>query len=52
MERKTRRRSGWWGLGMAVLLGLAVVPGARSQAPATIKYGAPTWARPWPCAPS
>jgi len=42
MERKTRRRSGWWGLGLAVLLGLAVVPGARSQAPATIKYGAPT----------
>ena len=42
MERKTRRRTGWWGLGLAVLLGLAVVPGARSQAPAIIKYGAPT----------
>ena len=42
MERKTRRRSGWWGLGLAVLVGLTVVPGARSQAPATIKYGAPT----------
>jgi NitT/TauT family transport system substrate-binding protein len=42
MERKMRRRAGWWSLGLAVLLGLALVPGARSQAPATIKYGAPT----------
>src|SRR5215475_6937818 len=42
MGRTRSGRTGWWILGLPALLGLALVAGAEAQAPATIKYGAPT----------
>jgi len=42
MRRMTGGRTGWWTLGLPALVGLALVAGAQAQAPATIKYGAPT----------
>lgn len=42
MRRTTGGRTGWWTLGLLALFGLALVAGAQAQAPATIKYGAPT----------
>jgi NitT/TauT family transport system substrate-binding protein len=42
MRRMTGGRTGWWILGLPALVGLALVAGAQAQAPATIKYGAPT----------
>src|SRR5262245_46143896 len=42
MGRTRGGRTGWWVLGLPALLGLALVAGAQAQAPATIKYGAPT----------
>jgi NitT/TauT family transport system substrate-binding protein len=42
MGRIADGRRGWLSLGLPILLALGPVPGARSQSPATIKYGAPT----------
>lgn len=42
MGRIADGRRRWLSLLLPVLLGLLLVTGARSQAPATIKYGAPT----------